>query len=154
MVPRLTYLTQAEMERENVDPPDELDLAKKMITNRRNFLQEHVVQDELQTRADSAAASKKKRAAAPAVGALVDNGTPSPSKKQKKEHVPAKEVVVKEKVRPIEGEQIQQYLDAVAYYRAASPPPGLPSRTKYQDRTGTSVSRRHEDDRRRPPTSA
>ena len=91
MVPPLRHLTQQEMENENADPPDELELAHKLITNRRSFLQEHVVQDELQTRADSAASNKKKRAAAPSAGTLVDNSgettpRPSPSKKQKKEN--------------------------------------------------------------------
>lgn len=110
MVPPLPYLTQQEMERENVDPPDEVELAKKLITNRRNFLQEHIVQDELQTRADSAA-SKKKRAAAPLAGALVDNGgetKPSPTKKQKKESAKEAAATAKEKekaedVRGCEG---------------------------------------------------
>lgn len=81
IVPPMRMLTQQEMEAENVDPPEELELARQLTENRQNFLKGHA-EEEAQKKA-----ALEARAAVTAIDANTTE-TAEDARKNRKRRLP------------------------------------------------------------------
>ncbi|EJD46236.1 hypothetical protein AURDEDRAFT_87453 [Auricularia subglabra TFB-10046 SS5] len=145
-VPQLTRLTQQEMERENVDPPDEVELSRQMIANRRSFVQEHVTNTagagakngdggaDTDEPAGGGNGNKKKRP-----GVNPGEGE-RPAKKSKKDLAPGKDKEKNTKLPP--DDEIIEIRDSPTPTPAPVSSSSRHGGTKYQERVSSAVAHR------------